>query len=78
MFFILRRICWLTWADLSHVARKSSRFPTRSDTNRAVRATEDDKRLEIFDLGRICVFVFVYSKSKFSHNAAHSPRMLKC
>ena len=38
-------------------------------------ATEDGQRLEISDLGRrgiaLCVFVFAYAKSRFSHDAAH-------
>ena len=42
-------------------------------------ATKDGKRLEISDLGSrgivlsvklICVFVFAYAKSRFSHDAA--------
>ena len=61
-------------------------FPTRSDTNQAVQLQKIARGLEfrvkvveeLYYLysetegaDQICVFVFAYAKSRFSHNEAH-------
>ena len=46
------------------VRKRSSGFPTRSNTNWAVQPQKVTAKL-------ICIFVFAYAKSRFSHDAAH-------